>query len=169
MKTSFYILLFFLFVQVFPGQAQTAVYRGMVKIKQNKTELNNGVLMFDMNICLSGLSVGRHQTLYLYPVLRSDNDSICLQPIRINGLNKQKMYQRALVFQGKEAANGDAYVILKSDPTLLQEVAYKKEIPYRPWMQHAELVLVGELTNYDDVPVHLYTNVLTDDLNIKDN
>ena len=57
--------------------------------------------------------------------------------------------------------------MVKSAPTLLQEVNYKKEISFRPWMENAELLLLGELTDYDDIPVQTYTNVLTDRLYIR--
>lgn len=167
MKTSFYIFFFFLIMQVLPSQAQTSVYKGMVNIKQNKIELEKGVLSLDMNVSLSGLSVAPHQSLLLTPVLRNGSNSLRLQPIRINGANKQKMHKRALEFQGKAVADDNAYVILESDPTLLQEISYKKEVPFQAWMEHAELILVGELNNYDDIPVQTYTDVLTDDLNIR--
>ncbi|WP_293651024.1 hypothetical protein [uncultured Parabacteroides sp.] len=75
--------------------------------------------------------------------------------------------KRALAFEGKAPADGNAYVVLESDPALLQEISYKKEVPFLPWMQHAELILVGELNNYDDIPVQVYTDVLSDDLNIR--
>ena len=167
MKTSFYIFFFFLIMQVLPSQAQTSVYKGMVNIKQNKIELEKGVLSLDMDVSLCGLSVGRLQSLELTPVLRNGSNSVRLQPIRVNGANKQKMYKRALAFQGKAAADGNTYVVLESDPALLQEISYKKEVPFLPWMQHAELILVGELNNYDDIPVQVYTDVLSDDLNIR--
>lgn len=167
MKTSFYIFFFFLIMQVLPLQAQTAVYKGMVNIKPNKIELEKGVLSLDMHVSLCGLSVARHQSLLLTPVLRNGDKSLRLQPIRVNGANKQKMYKRALAFQGKVAANGNTYVTLESDPVLLQEVAYKKKVPFQTWMEHAELILVGELNNYDDIPVQTYTDVLTDDLDIR--
>lgn len=167
MKTSFYIFFFLLIMQVLPSQAQTSVYKGMVNVKQNKVELEKGVLSLDMNVSLCGLSVARHQSLELIPVLRNGSNSLRLQPIRINGANKQKMYKRALVLQGRNVADGNAYAILESDPALLQEITYKKEVPFKPWMEHAELILVGELNNYDDIPVHTYTDVLTGDLNIR--
>lgn len=167
MKTSFYIFFFFLIMQVLPSEAQTAVYQGMVNIKPNKIELEKGVLSLDMNVSLCGLSVARHQSLLLTPVLRNGNKSLRLQPIRVNGANKQKMYKRTLALQGKMVADGNTYVTLASDPALLQEITYKKEVPFQAWMEHAELILVGELNNYDDIPVQTYTDVLTDDLDIR--
>lgn len=165
MKTPLYILFFFIAMLAFPVQAQTSVYRGMVKVKQNKAEQENGRLTLDMDFSIIGLSAGRLQSFLLTPVLRSGSNSLRLQPIRINGANKQKMYQRALAF-GDENTQGNAYIILKSDPTLLQEINYRKEIPFQPWMEHAELLLIGELNNYDDRPLQTYTDQLTDDLRV---
>lgn len=173
MKTPVYIFIFLLVALLFPVQVQSqteapaTTYNGLINIKQNKAEVEGNLLKLDMDILLSGLSVGRYQTLILTPVLRKDNYLLRLSPIRINGANKHKMYERTVAFQGKQVADGDAYVVLKSAPTLLQEVNYKKEISFRPWMENAELLLLGELTDYDDIPVQTYTNVLTDRLYIR--
>lgn len=173
MKTPVYIFLFLLIMQLFPTQlqsqtqAQATVYNGLVNIKQNKAEVVDGLLTLDMNILLSGVSVGRYQTLSLVPVLRNGNNLLRLSPIRINGANKQKMYERTIAFEGKRVADGDAYVVLKSNPGLLQEISYKKEISFQPWMEEAELILLGELNNYDDIPIQTYKDVLTDRLYIR--
>lgn len=172
MKTSIYIFLFLLIIQVLPAQAQlqeqVAVYKGLVSIKQNEADVANGILQLDMNILLSGLPVGRYHTLELTPVLRNGNQSLRLSPLRINGANKQKMYERTIAFKGKQAADGDAYLVLKSDPSLLQEVNYKQEVSFQPWMKEAELVLVGELNNYEGNLIQTYTDVLTDCLHISE-
>ena len=173
MKPPVYIFIFLLVALLFPVQAQSqteapaTTYNGLINIKQNKAEVEGNLLKLDMDILLSGLSVGRYQTLILTPVLRKDNYLLRLSPIRINGANKHKMYERTVAFQGKQVADKNAYVVLKSAPTLLQEVNYKKEISFRPWMENAELLLLGELTDYDDIPVQTYTNVLTDRLYIR--
>lgn len=172
MKTPVYIFIFMLVMLLFPAPAQllaqapATTYKGLINVKQNKAEVVDGVLELDMNVLLSGLSVGRYQTLTLTPVLHKDNKLLRLPPIRINGTNKQKMYERAIAFKGEQEANGDAYVVLKGDPALLQEVHYKKEISFLPWMEEAELILLGELNNYDDIPVQTYKDVLTDRLSI---
>lgn len=167
MKTSFYIMLFFLAICLFPAEAQTAVYQGLVNVKQNAAELREGSLYLNMDISLSGFSIGRYQTLRLVPVLRNGSEVVRLQPVVINGINKQKMYNRTLAFKGKVIANDGAYIVLKCDPSLYQEVSYEKEIPFHPWMENAEFILVGELTNYNGVPEQTIVNVLTDHLKIK--
>lgn len=105
MKTPVYIFIFLLVALLFPVQAQSqteapaTTYNGLINIKQNKAEVEGNLLKLDMDILLSGLSVGRYQTLILTPVLRKDNYLLRLSPIRINGANKHKMYERTLLFK----------------------------------------------------------------------
>lgn len=162
MKASFYILFLFLTSFLFSAQAQTTIYRGMVSVKENKVGVEDNVLTLNMDISLCGLSVGRYKTLTLIPMLRAGKDSVLLQPVVVNGVNKQKMYARTLAFKGKEAADAGAYVVLKNDPSLIQQVSYKKAIPYQPWMKNAQLILVGEVCNYNGSPQQTFVNVLTD-------
>lgn len=162
MKASFYILFLFLTSFLFSAQAQTTIYRGMVSVKENKVGVEDNVLTLNMDISLCGLSVGRYKTLTLIPMLRAGKDSVLLQPVVVNGVNKQKMYGRTLAFKGKEVADAGAYVVLKNDPSLIQQVSYKKAIPFQPWMKNAQLILVGEVSNYNGSPQQTFVNILTD-------
>ena len=161
MKTLLYVILMFVFASI---QAQE-VYRGKVCIKQNTIELQGDSLILDMDIALEGLSVGRYQSLSLTPMLVDGRDSLSLAPILLNGRNKQKMYKRELAFDGETKAKRDAYVILKNEPSLLI-VSYKKNLMYQPWMENAQFVLVGELLNYNGIPVYTYRDILTEQLRI---
>lgn len=40
------------------------------------------------------------------------------------------MYDRTLVFEGKKAADGDAYTVIKNTPELIREIPYELSIPY---------------------------------------
>lgn len=164
MKTKAYILFFLFAVLAFSTQAQITTFHGIVSVKENRVGLAGTTLSFDLNIELSGLSVGRYQTLTITPTIRAGHDSFALSPIVVNGANKQKMYDRERAFHGKAAAAGDAYVVIKNNPLVIRQISYQKSIPYKPWMKGAQLVLVGVLNNYDGKPVQEYTNVLTDEL-----
>ena len=118
------------------------------------------------NVSVCGLSVGRYQTLSLMPMLSSDRDSVVMAPVVLNGVNKQKMFDRTLVFEGKKAADGDAYTVIKNTPELIREIPYELSIPYQPWMKNAALILVGELDNYEGAPLRTFVNVLTEHLDI---
>lgn len=116
---------------------------GQVSVKQNRIEREGNSLRLDLTISVCGLSVGRYQTLSLMPMLRSDRDSVVMAPVVLNGVNKQKMFDRTLVFEGKKAADGDAYTVIKNTPELIREIPYELSIPYQPWMKNAALILVG--------------------------
>ena len=157
MKTFIYICLLVIGL-VLPAGAQVPIqsYRGQVSVKQNRIEREGNSLRLDLTISVCGLSVGRYQTLSLMPMLRSDRDSVVMAPVVLNGANKQKMYDRTLVFEGKKAAT----------PELIREIPYELSIPYHPWMKNAALILVGELDNYEGAPLRTFVNVLTEHLDI---
>ena len=117
MKTFIYICLLVIGL-VLPAGAQVPIqsYRGQVSVKQNRIEREGNSLRLDLTISVCGLSVGRYQTLSLMPMLRSDRDSVVMAPVVLNGANKQKMYDRTLVFEDKKAADGDAYTVIKNTP-----------------------------------------------------
>lgn len=164
MKVVVYMACLLFLLLACPAQAQTSVYRGVVSVKENKVEQEGNKLTLDIEISVCGLSVGRYQTLTLMPMLRAGRDSLLLQPIVLNGANKQKMYERILAFKGKTVADDGAYVVLKNDPLLIQQIDYKKIIPYRPWMKGSQLVLVGLLNNYEGGTEQTFVNVLTGEL-----
>lgn len=170
MKIVFYIMLLATGM-VFPAQAQREasreVYRGEVSVKQNKAEYVNNKLVLDFDISLCGLSIGRYQSLVLMPMLRFGRDSLIMPPVIVNGANKQKMYERAVELKGEEEAREAAYAVVKNDPRYIQEVSYKKTLPYRPWMSKAELVLIGELENYQGQAIQTFINVLTKELDLQ--
>lgn len=159
MKTTVYILLFLLAALSCRAQEVLSTYHGMVTVKANKVEKQGNNLDLEMNIELCGLSVGRYQTLSIIPMLRAGRDSLRMQPIVVNGANKQKMYERTLSLQGRVTADNGAYVVLKNDPKVLRQVNYRVTIPCKPWMKGAEFILVGQFNDYDGMPLHTYSDI----------
>ena len=141
MRTIPYILFFLFTALSCPAQELLSDYRGMVYVRENSIEQQA-----------------------IAPMLREGRDSLKLQPIVVNGANKQKMYERTLAFKGKVVADDGGYLVVKNQPTLLREVTYRMAVPFESWMKGAELVLVGELKNYDGVTKEVYINILTDNL-----
>lgn len=169
MKTLLYttvLLLTLLSSPVF-GQTLAQSYKGLVSVKENKTERVDSMLILNLDVKLSGLSIGRYNSLKLTLMLRSGNSSVLLQPIVLNGTNKHNMYERALELKGSQAADSDAYVVVKNDPALLQEISYNKVVPFEPWMEKAELVLVGNLLHYNGTLKNSFTDVLTECIGVK--
>jgi hypothetical protein len=76
------------------------------------------------------------------------------------------MYERAVNLYGLETAKGDAYAVLKNDQDLIQFLAYKKDIPYKSWMNKSQLVLIGKLLDYNNNVIDSFTDVLEKSLRI---
>lgn len=138
------------------------IYRGEVRVKQDSFVISHDRLRLDMHLSFSGLKVGRTQSLELTPVLFDGKRQVRLQPVVINGANKQKMFRRAIRFHGEKAARGAAYLVVKNEPAYLQEIVYTQSIPYLDWMNDARLLLEGRLCNYAGNPVITFTDELTD-------
>lgn len=164
MKTIIYILTFLFVAMLCQAQEFVSVYRGAVYVKENKIEKKGSKLVLDLQFDLSGLSVGRYQTLALVPVICQGRDSLLLQPIILNGSNKQKMYKRTLAFKGKAVADEGAYVVLRNCPAVLSQFNYHQDIPVKDWMKGAKLVLKGEFRDYNDIPTQTYIDVLAEKL-----
>ena len=111
MRTTLYILISLFAVLFCRAQELSSDYRGMIYVKENCVEQQGDNLLLDLQIDLSGLPVGRYQSLALVPMLRDGRDSLMLQPIVVNGANKQKMYERTLAFKGKTVADEGAYLV----------------------------------------------------------
>ena len=118
MRTIPYILFFFFTALSCPAQELLSDYRGMVYVRENSIGLQGDNLMLDLQIDLSGLSVGRYESLAIAPMLREGRDSLRLQPIVVNGTNKQKVYERTLAFRGKAVADDGAYLVVKKSTDL---------------------------------------------------
>jgi hypothetical protein len=140
---------------------------GKVGVRLNQAELKGKALTLDMEIHISNIYIPRYESLTLTPMLRKGRESIRLKPVVIHGGNKRKMHKRRVVFQGKEMAEAGAYAVLKNDPELIQCAPYSISIPYRSWMDNAELILIGEMVNYKDMPIVVNEDVLEKSLKIK--
>lgn len=169
MRTITYTILSLLVSWVCLAQVEIYDFSGSVLIKDNRiSQLQGNKLSLDWTFDLCGLSVGRYETLSIIPMLQSGQDSLLLQPIVINGANKQKMYQRTLAFHGKEVADAGAYVVLSNESDLMRRFFYRKDIPYAPWMKGCKFVLVGILKDYDGNVIQRFTDVLTEDFKVEE-
>lgn len=144
------------------------VFQGHVTVKQDSFVIRKNVLYLAMHIAWSGLQVGRYESMVLTPLLHSGGKEFALQPIVLNGANKQKIYERKKVFDGPVYAKKNAYVVLKNDPGAEKEIVYLQELECRDWMKGASLVLRGERCYYNGSPVQTYMDILTDRITIQD-
>lgn len=139
----------------------------LITVKRNRIEYKDKSLKLDFYMEFKNLEIGRYETLTVMPMLRNGKDSLLLSPIVINGANKAKMYRRTLALKGKAEADEGAYAVLENDRNYARSIPYRKSIRYRGWMQKAQLVLVGELTDYYGTPKRTFIHVLTNHLDIE--
>jgi hypothetical protein len=120
----------------------------------------------DMDIKINHMYIGKHESLSLTLALKKGNEIVYLPPVIVNGSNKRKMYERAVNLYGLDAARGDAYAVLKNDQDLIQFLAYKKNVPYKSWMNKSQLVLIGQVLDYKNNVIGSFTDVLEKSLRI---
>jgi hypothetical protein len=146
------------------------VEAGTVSIKLNsiniKGQSSNLNMDMDMDIKINHMYIGKYESLSLTLALKKGNEILYLPPVIVNGSNKRKMYDRAVNLYGLEAARGDAYAVLKNDQDLIQFLAYKKNIPYKSWMNKSQLVLIGKVLDYKNNVIDSFTDILEKSLRI---
>ncbi|MCC8171235.1 MAG: DUF3868 domain-containing protein [Parabacteroides sp.] len=148
--------------------SQTAgAFQGQITVKQDSFVIKRNVLYLYMHISLSGLQVGRYESMVLTPLLHAGEKEFALKPIVLNGANKQKIYERKKVFDGPVYAKKNAYAVLKNNPDSEEEIVYLQEVECRDWMKEASLVLRGERCNYNGRPAQTYVDILTDKITIQ--
>ncbi|GHT29099.1 hypothetical protein AGMMS49574_04840 [Bacteroidia bacterium] len=162
MRTLLYIITCFILVIAPNMQAQAPAQKN-VTAKVNRSDLRGNSLNLDVDVRLNYLDVGRYESLKLTLVLRDNatkKQIVRLPAIIVNGTNKRQMYDRAVEILGKEAAKGKNYAVLKCDKGVIQFVPYRRTIAFKPWMNNCQLVIIGEVKDYNDKTVSGFTNVI---------
>ncbi|MDR3141648.1 MAG: DUF3868 domain-containing protein [Tannerellaceae bacterium] len=143
-----------------PANLQANEATGTVSIKLNSANIKNLNVNMDMDIKINHMHIGKHESLSLTLALKKGNEVLYLPPVIVNGSNKRKMYERAVNLYGLNTAKGDAYAVLKNDQDLIQFLAYKKDVPYKSWMNRSQLVLIGKVLDYNNNVIDSFTDVL---------
>ncbi|WP_417190416.1 DUF3868 domain-containing protein [Bacteroides sp.] len=115
-------------------------------------ERQDSCMVLDMTIDLREVHLAPDCTVCLYPWLRSGSDSLMLAPVMLNGPQSDRMYRRrrALGRVDKRIEKLPPYVVLREGDHPLPGIHYQKaDIPYRSWMDGAEIVLHDESFNSD--------------------
>ncbi|MDH6303495.1 hypothetical protein M2459_000572 [Parabacteroides sp. PF5-5] len=164
MKSIFTIIIGIIILGFSPlVQAQEA---GTVTVKLNAANLKGQTLNLDMDIRINHVYIGKRESLSLTLALKKGNNIEYLPAVIINGANKRKMFERAVNLYGLEAAKGDAYAVLKNDEDLIQFLPYKDAFAYRSWMNNCQLLLIGEVLDYNNNVKDSFTDVLEKSLRI---
>lgn len=165
MRTVFYIIIT---ISILFGIAPAlkAQEAGTVTVKLNTAKIKGKALNLDMDIKINHVYIGKRESLSLTLALKKGNEILYLPPVIINGSNKRKMYERAVNLYGLEAAKGGAYAVLKNDEDLIQFLPYQKSVEYKSWMNRSQLLLIGEVLDYNNNVINSYTDVLEKSLRI---
>lgn len=139
---------------------------GFIHIKQDRAEVINDSVYWDMVIQIQGIVIGNNQSLLLTPVIYSQQDSITLQPVLLNGSKKHILYTRTQYFD-KKALSERSYKTLKNRSKELITISYKDTIPYSDWMQNSGLKLTGEYKDLQDRSRNTITDVLAEKINLQ--
>lgn len=89
-----------------------------------------------LNLDLSEYKLERGNSLYLYPILASKNDTIRLPHIIINSRSAQQSYRRYPNHHRYKGA-----LIVQQFRKRASHLDYHITTPYRQWMQHAQLLI----------------------------
>lgn len=164
MKTVIGIVISIMFCML--PVAVCAQETGNVTVELNTADIKGRALNLDLDVKINHIYIGKRESLSLTLALKKGNDVLYLPPVIINGSNKRKMYERAVNLYGLEAAKGGAYAVLKNDQDLIQFLPYTKSIPYKSWMNRSQLLLIGEVLDYNNNVIDSFTDVLEKSLRI---
>ncbi|SEF67297.1 DUF3868 domain-containing protein [Parabacteroides chinchillae] len=113
-----------------------------VKVVCNDLVEKGGRLYIDAVIMIPADVVKSRNSLTLTPVLESSTQKNGLPSVLINGKNRQKVYNREIALHNLQ--DEPRYTVLKVSDGM-QQVNYKLDIPFEPWMKNAKLVLDQDL------------------------
>jgi hypothetical protein len=77
------------------------------------------------------------------------------------------MYERAVELVGPDEARRGAYAVLKSDKGVIQLVPFKRAIAFKPWMNNCQLIIIGEVKDYNNNTIQTFSNILQQRLAIR--
>jgi hypothetical protein len=140
-----------------------------VAVRLNSAALKGNALNLDMDIKIAQMQIGRYESVSLRLVLRGTGkgQTLLLPPVIVNGANKRNMFERAVALHGSTAAKNGAYAVLKNDPELIQYLSYKRAVTYNSWMNNCQLLLVGELKDYNNNTLQSFTTIVSRKLSVR--
>lgn len=133
-------------------------------IRANKMDVIGDSLFIDWEIHINGFEIGSHNSLSLTPVLQNGKDSLELPSIIINGINKQHMYKRALVFSPKKLAQQKAFVVRCNNPYQIILIPYKTSVIYNKWMRGTNLNIIRRIHSYSGKVISAEKKVLANNV-----
>lgn len=111
------------------------------KVERHRIDRTGSDLVVDLRLDISSLKIKKNQTVVYTPLLQQGDSLVSLPPLIVNGRTRQIMYERRegepLVREGEK--------VFDWHKEQAKQVDYLVKIPYRRWMNHAELSMVTDL------------------------
>lgn len=133
-----------------------------VRTEVYRLERLDSVLLIDLAVDLTGVHLAPDCTVYLFPLLASENtgDSLSLPPIVLNGPQSDLMYRRRRALgttSGLEKIT--PYTVLREGDHALPRIHYRTEVPYAAWMDDVKVWMRDTNCNCDArlVPFAMHT------------
>lgn len=129
-----------------------------IRVEVNRLERKDSCMRVDMNIDLSEVHLIPDCMINLHPWLRSENDSLLLPAVVVNGPQSDMMYRRRKSLGKMDSI--PVHVVIRDGGNQLPRINYKKDdIPYQQWMDSASIVLRDENCNCDSRLIPFSINV----------
>lgn len=128
-----------------------------VTVERQSVQRSGNDLVVNMHIDISQMQLGSNRTVLCTPLLQKGDSLLALPPLVVNGRTRQIAYERrdgkALVQPGE--------VVVRRKNNAEQQVDYLVKVPYRPWMNRADVSMVTDLCgcgwkNLQNEKAHLF-------------
>ena len=128
---------------------------GGAEVSEVEIRKQRDSVVIRMNLDLSGMEVGRNQSIVVTPLFYADKESQWLPAVEVMGRTRYLYYQRN---EGSLYADSP-YAVIKKEKDADQQVGYQVVVPYRKWMDRATLVVAedtcrcGEVSKGNSIPL----------------
>ena len=137
----------------------SAFSQNRVAITQNRYALNGDSVYVDLKIELNNAEVSPRAFVLLTPVIQTENKTLELPAVMINGKNRHKTYLR-MVSMGREP-EGVESVISVDDKDAQQPRYYSVAVPYEEWMEDADFAIREDQCDCNGPLVKMSFNLIT--------
>lgn len=156
------------------GVAAQEAYKGELFVtRQQFSLLNEGrQLQVDLGIDYEGLKLPSDESITVTPILQAGGQKLVLPSIVINGMEKQKVYNRkSTLTKNKKPKPGEKRipapaVVLRNDAKAARSFSYKVAIPFSEWMKEAVLMLRCEECNCHGKIGKVYEDKIADGIRL---
>lgn len=112
-----------------------------VTVERQSVQRSGSDLVVNMRVDISNMELGRNRTVVCTPLLEKGDSLLALPPLVVNGRTRQIAYER----RDGSALVSDGEVVVRRKNGTEQKVDYLVKVPFRPWMNRADVSMVTDL------------------------